>query len=154
MDNKDKMIVCPKCGTRIMGGIKVCSVCGHTFDNNVPNNNEEYSQYIREHSDKSSNKDAIGLGISSMIAMVVAPVAFFFTVGWFFFGGLSGPSSNFWTTLIVGLSVLIGSILIPFIFIFRLAKKDSSSKDKKIFAIGMLLLVIAIILFYFLYMKR
>ena len=124
------------------------------MDNKVPNNNEDYAKYIREHSDKSSNKDAAGLAISSIIAMVVVPIAFTFTGGWLLFGALNGDEAKYKTILIAGIAVLVIAILVPFIFTFKLAKKDSSSKDKKIFAIGMLLLIIAIILFYFLYIKR
>ncbi len=155
--NKD-MIICPKCGTRIAGTVKKCSVCGHIFDvvNDIslPNNNEEYSEYIREHSDKSSNKDAVGLVVSGLIAKVVLSIGIPFVVMWLFLGGLSGDNNKYWTVLIVGIVILAIAILVPFKFIYNMAARDSSSKEKKIFAIGMIIFIIAILLFYFLYIKR
>jgi uncharacterized membrane protein len=124
------------------------------MDSKVPNNNEEYSKYIRKNSDKSSNKDAVGLAVSSIIASIIVPIAFVFCGAWLLFGGLSGNETKYWTVLIIGIIVLIISLLLPFIFTYKLAKKDSSAKDKKIFAIGLLFLIISIILFYFLYIKK
>lgn len=79
--------------------------------------------------------------------LVFLPFVIKFGVSWFILGGLSGNEKHYYALLIGVVTYIIFSLLYGFKVIYKLASKDSSPKEKKIFAIGMIIFIIAVILF-------
>ena len=84
----------------------------------------------------------------------ILPAVIFFTVMWCLFGGFNGSETKYIVILIVCLSYIIISIGLGFKYVYNFASNGSSSKDRKIFFIGIILLVIALFVFFKFIMKR
>ena len=84
----------------------------------------------------------------------ILPVACVFTGGWFLFGALGESETKYWLILISCLLYILISIILGFKYVYNIAASNSDSKDKKIFVIGITILIIALIVFFKIYIKR
>ena len=84
----------------------------------------------------------------------ILPVVCAFTGGWFLFGTLSESETKYWLILISCLLYIVISIFLGFKYVYKIAASNSDSKDKKIFIIGITILIITLIIFFKIYFKR
>ncbi len=84
----------------------------------------------------------------------ILPVVCVFTGGWFLFGTLNESEPKYWLILISCLLYILISIILGFKCVYNIAASNSDSKDKKIFVIGITILIIILIIFFKIYFKR
>ena len=84
----------------------------------------------------------------------ILPVVCVFTGSWFLFGALSESESKYWLILISCLLYIVISVFLGFKYVYKIATNNSDSKDKKIFVIGITILIIILIIFFKIYYKR
>ena len=84
----------------------------------------------------------------------ILPAVIFFTIMWFLFGGFNGSETKYIVILISCLFYIVISIGLGFKYVYNFANSGSSSKERKIFFIGIILLVIALFVFFKFIMKR